>query len=183
MNNITSNHKIIIEAAFLLLNSNPRATLAEIATSAGISRATLHRHFSGREDLIKAMAVQSINETDKAAEQASKNSQSYSDALEKIFTAMIPLGSRHWFLAQQAIADIPEIKQRLIRQQNEMADAIYAAIQENLFDHQYPIEWIVQCYDHMIHAAWEMIRGQHATVKQATDLAWQTLIYGLRSDK
>ncbi|GAB2851120.1 hypothetical protein GCM10022221_58150 [Actinocorallia aurea] len=42
----------IVERAVDHLNRSPAASMAEIAQAAGVSRGTLHRHFSTREELI-----------------------------------------------------------------------------------------------------------------------------------
>ncbi|MDO9408255.1 MAG: helix-turn-helix domain-containing protein [Patulibacter sp.] len=45
----------MLAAALRVLNEDPSATMARIATVAGVGRATLHRHFSTREDLVLAL--------------------------------------------------------------------------------------------------------------------------------
>ena len=93
----------IIEAAFQVLNADPSASLATIASSAGVGRATLHRHFSGRTELIHALALQATEELDSAANQAAKNARSHADALHRIMRAIIPLGDRHGFLTHEKV--------------------------------------------------------------------------------
>src|SRR4051794_19946795 len=45
----------IMKAAIQHLNENPVASMAQLAEAVGISRATLHRHFSNRDDLMIAL--------------------------------------------------------------------------------------------------------------------------------
>ncbi len=170
----------IIEAAFMQLNKNPKASLADIAQLAGVGRATLHRHFSGRDELISVMAKLAIEETETAANLASQSSTSYSAALEHIFKAMIPLGSRHWFLSQEHISADEKIKRKLKKQDQDMTKLINKAKNEGLFKH-HPTAWITQAYDHMIHAAWTLIKTEQATTQQVTDWAWSTLVGGLQN--
>lgn len=170
----------LIEAAFTLLNAEPTASLADIAAAAGVSRATLHRHFKGRADLVRALARKAQSETERAADLASEGAPSYSVALRKILKAMILLGDRHWFLARESMAEFPEIRAEYDRQQNEFIEAIEEARNEGLFHPSCPVEWIVQTYDHLIHAGWEMVRAGHVTHAQAADLAWRTLTNGLK---
>jgi len=171
----------LIEAGFSVLNQNPKAALADIATAAGVGRATLHRHFSGRDDLIKAMSLRALQEMEQAADEASQDANSYSQALHNIFVAMIPLGTRLWFVSQQHIHTSAEVEAEAARQEKDMRKAIRKAQQEGLFHPDCPLDWIVQSYDHIIHAAWEMVRQQRLTTDQAAQLGWQTLIQGLKN--
>jgi AcrR family transcriptional regulator len=49
------NHEQIIDGAITVLGADPGASLQDIATAAGLHRATLHRHFRSREDLLEAI--------------------------------------------------------------------------------------------------------------------------------
>lgn len=176
-------HDAIIEAAFVEFNAHPTASLADIAEKAGVGRATLHRHFKGRNDLIRAMAIQALEETETAADAAAAGARSYKDALRKILTAMISLGDRHWFLAQEHLHEFQDVQATLDRQDDELRTLIEAVKKEDVFHRSCPTEWIVQTFDHLIHAAWEMVRNDHATPTQAGALAWVTLCKGLKQAK
>lgn len=163
-----------------MLNADPSASLATIATTAGVGRATLHRYFSGRSELIHALALQATEEIDNAANQAAKNALSHADALHRIMRAIIPLGDRHGFLTREAVDDLPDIHKQQARQKKEFINLIKAARKEGLFHVNCPVQWIASTYDHLIHAAWVMVREEHATQAQAAELAWQTLVHGLK---
>ncbi len=173
----------IIEAAFKVLNADPSASLGEIASAAGVGRATLHRHFNGRADLVCELTRQAMRETAHAADMASRNALSYSAAIRKIFKAIIPLGDRHWFLAHEPLQALPDVCAQTKKQESEFIKLVEKAKKEGLFHSSCPTEWFVLTYDHLIHAAWEMVRKGHATDAQAADIAWTTLIQGLKKAK
>ena len=50
----------IVEVAARLLGEDPHAGMAEVAAAAGISRATVYRHFTTREALIDAIRRQAL---------------------------------------------------------------------------------------------------------------------------
>lgn len=56
-----TSHDAVLAAAQRCLNVDPAASMAQIATAAGIGRATLHRHFASREVLIHEIGRRSLD--------------------------------------------------------------------------------------------------------------------------
>ncbi|MEM0945834.1 MAG: helix-turn-helix domain-containing protein [Pseudomonadota bacterium] len=180
MSNIrVSSRLAILEAAFRVLNENPTATLGEIATRAGVGRATLHRHFPGRAELLRILARTAMDELDAAVESATARAASHTDALRLSLEAMIPLANRQWFLANDPIAHDPDIAKALAVDRSLLDDTIEAARAEDAFAPDVPTKWIAECYDAVLYAAWTMVRDGDATPRQAADLAWRTLMTGI----
>jgi len=169
----------ILEAAFATLANQPTATLAEIANAAGIGRATLHRHFSGRDDLLQAMALKASKELDVAIDAATADAESYTAALRLCLEAIIPLADRQHFLAGEQLDRFPTVAAVYARQNAELVAAIDAAKGEGSFDPHLPTEWIAAAYDTVIYTAWHMVRRQDATPRQAAGFAWRLLQSGL----
>lgn len=57
---MVANREQIARAAIRRLNADPAASMAEIAESAGVSRATLHRNFASREALMAHLGRMSV---------------------------------------------------------------------------------------------------------------------------
>ncbi len=169
----------IIEAAFQVFGGNPGAALAEVAERAGVGRATLHRHFKGRDDLMVELARTAVRELDAAVEAATADAPSYGEALRISLEAIIPLASRHWFLAREPVETDAGVMADHEHRMQELADAIDAAKREGCFGADVPTAWIAQAFDSLVYAAWEMIRAGDATPGQAAALAWRTLTTGL----
>jgi len=161
----------IREAGFAVLSRKPGASLSEVAVAAGVGRATLHRHFASRSDLVTALARLALTELDQAVEAATQDAASYWDALQLTMQAVIPLAHRHMFLVQEDIHD-PDIQAAFEQDAQELRDLIDAAKTEGAIRSDLPTEWVAQAYEHLIYAAWEMIRREEATPRQAKDLAW-----------
>ena len=169
----------IIAASFELLAENPGASLGDIAKRAGVGRATLHRYFSSREDLLLALTRAAIREMDEAVDVACEGAPSHSDALYLCLEALVPLGDRYRFLANEPLDDHPDIAKEFARQDREMLELIEETKEEGLFDSAVPSKWIVSSFEHLLYAAWKSVNNQECTPTQATGLAWRTLTTGL----
>ena len=172
----------VLDAAFAVLGRNRSASMSDIAERAGVGRATLHRHFAQREDLIHALALNAMKDMDEAVEAACRNAQSYTEALRLSLDALIPLGDRYGFLSFEPV-DNPEIVSAYEQQMNETRAMVEEAKREGTFDQQVPTDWIVEAFDHLLAAAWESVKAGKVTNKQATDFAWRTLTMGLGNSK
>ncbi|MEM7439945.1 MAG: helix-turn-helix domain-containing protein [Pseudomonadota bacterium] len=164
----------IIEAAFSVLSKTPAATLADIAKAAGVGRATLHRHFSGRADLISALARIAMAELDAAIDAATKDARSYSHGLELTLQASIQLADRQWFLANETFDNAPDIAAAYIASRKELEAAIDQAKKEGTVAVDLPTSWVAGTFEALIYVAWEQVQNEELTPKQATALAWRT---------
>lgn len=178
-----SSRDAIIEAAFSVLSSDPSASLSVIAERSGVGRATLHRHFASREDLIRTLALIAIAEMDEAAEAALKDAPSYAEAFRRLFAVLIPLGDKHGFLALEPIDNDPDISSEYARQERETRELVDEAKADGLFDQSVPTDWIVRAFENLLYAAWESVKSGQATHTQATELAWRTLFSGLKGSR
>lgn len=176
-------HDAIVEAAFQLFARNSGATLGDVAAHAGVGRATLHRHFASREDLMRALAKTAFDELTVAVDTANQDATSYSDALYRSLTAIIPLADRQLFLASDPIVNDTEIASLYAQDRQELTDLVLACTEEGLFDKTIPTAWLVESYEALVYAAWTMVRDGHTTPLQAADLAWRTLTSGLKGGR
>jgi AcrR family transcriptional regulator len=68
------NHEQLVEGAIRVLGDDPAASLQEIAAAAGFHRATLHRHFRSREDLLEVLrrraALRALDNVERAEDEA-----------------------------------------------------------------------------------------------------------------
>jgi AcrR family transcriptional regulator len=170
----------LIEAAFEVFSENQGASLGDVAKRAGVGRATLHRHFPGRPDLMRALARTALAELDAAVEAATAQAGSYEEGFRLSLFAIVPLANRQWFLANEGLEADPEIAAAYAENLAALRADVEAAKAEGAFDPQVPTAWIVESYENLIYAAWSLVRAGEATPKQAAELAWRTLSQGLK---
>jgi len=90
------NIEAIVEAARLTLAENPRAAMQDIAQAAGLHRATLHRHFPTRDDLVDAVRTRTIDATVDALRRvlAEGEGEPIGQTLDRFIAAMLEVGDR-----------------------------------------------------------------------------------------
>ena len=92
-----STEQAIVEAATIVFNSDYFAPLEKVAERAGISRRTLHRYFTGREELLARCAVDMQRICRQALIQALASSVEPLIQLENMLYAGVECGSRYAF--------------------------------------------------------------------------------------
>ncbi|MCW7940993.1 TetR family transcriptional regulator [Streptomyces hygroscopicus] len=76
----------VLRSAAALLTRKSTATMDEVAKAAGISRATLHRHFAGRDALVRALEALGIEECEAALDAARLDDDSAQEAVRRFVT-------------------------------------------------------------------------------------------------
>ncbi|MCB8903311.1 MULTISPECIES: TetR/AcrR family transcriptional regulator [unclassified Streptomyces] len=74
----------VLHAAAALLTRKATATMDEVARSAGIGRATLHRHFAGRDALVRALEELGLQEMEAALDRAGLDDGPEDEALRRL---------------------------------------------------------------------------------------------------
>lgn len=81
----------LLRAAADFLGRRPNATQDEIAAAVGVSRATLHRHFSGRLALTEALEDLAVIEMHKVLKTVRLQEGSATEALRRLVSACQPV--------------------------------------------------------------------------------------------
>jgi AcrR family transcriptional regulator len=88
----------VLRSAAALLTRKSTATMDEVAKAAGISRATLHRHFAGRDALVRALEALGIAECEAALEAARLDDGPASEAVRRLVRELEPAAGLLAFL-------------------------------------------------------------------------------------
>ncbi|MFF0012362.1 TetR/AcrR family transcriptional regulator [Streptomyces sp. NPDC005374] len=88
----------VLRNAAALLTRKSTATMDEVARAAGISRATLHRHFAGRDALVRALEALGIGECEAAVDAAQLDEGPASDAVRRLVREIEPAAGLLAFL-------------------------------------------------------------------------------------
>ncbi|WP_135080160.1 TetR/AcrR family transcriptional regulator [Terasakiella sp. SH-1] len=175
---------LIIQTAIQLLSQKPHATLNDIAKAAQIGRATLHRHFKNREDLILCITLDALHQTEKACAPVMANAATAKDALWELFKAMIPIGDHYGFLAQEFdVMDQPEVASLYQQQIMALRDLIEGLKKEGHIAADIPTAWAASLVDTLIYSTWSAIHKGDLAPNEAPSLALRTILNGLGEHK
>lgn len=87
---MTLDREQVLRSAAALLTRKSTATMDEVARAAGIGRATLHRHFAGRDALVRALEELGIQEFEAALDAAGLDEGTSEEALRRLIAAVEP---------------------------------------------------------------------------------------------
>jgi len=175
-----STRNALVNAAIGVLAQNPGASLSEIALRAGVARATLHRQYRKKDDLILAMQKLSIYETDKAVIDLLKEGMTALEQLEAMFQGVIPLGDRYHFLFRELSYD-PQLKTKYQRELDWLSNLVTALKNEGVVAEKIPDSWTVALLDQLVWTAWREVEAGNIAATDAPPLALRTFKQGLQS--
>src|SRR3712207_4136667 len=90
------------------LAAHPAASMDELAGAAGVSRATLFRHFASRDALVIAASEQAIARFVAVIDDARPEEGSAVESLARVARGVASLAPTHGLLALQPLADAVE---------------------------------------------------------------------------
>jgi AcrR family transcriptional regulator len=171
----------IIQAAMIALNQNPDAAFKDIAQQAGVGRATLYRLFDSKERLIEVILEQCLTTFEVKTEHIEAEAVSVKNAIELLFTAILPLHNELQFLININELSIksPALHQRIQSQQDEIVQLIEDGKREGCIGKQLPTYWIVNLIDGILYTAWAMRKDHGYSNKQLVELCTATLFNGI----
>jgi TetR/AcrR family transcriptional regulator, mexCD-oprJ operon repressor len=89
------NLRAIVDAAAQVLAARPRASMQEIAAAAGLHRATVHRHFATRDELVEAVREHALDEFAAVIGDPALQELEPTEALEELTRRSLELGDRN----------------------------------------------------------------------------------------
>lgn len=98
---MTLDREQVLRSAAALLTRKSTATMDEVARAAGIGRATLHRHFAGRDALVRALENLGIQEFGAALDAAALDEGTSEEALRRLVAAVEPSAGLLSFLVTE----------------------------------------------------------------------------------
>jgi AcrR family transcriptional regulator len=138
-----------------LLTTDPAVSLEQVAARAGVSRATVYHHFSGRDALLDALTERSIAEVTAALQSARPAEGPATDAMERVLRAAWQVVGRYrgLVLVNPRRLARSELRRRLGPALAPIRSLIRRGRRSGEFDPELPVEWTIGVITDLIHAA------------------------------
>lgn len=170
----------LLDQATHVLTHNPTLTLAELATTLHISRATLHRRYPTRDHLITAIAHDALTLTEHALHTAQPHHGPALDALERVTHALLPLGHRYHFLLTEPTLDRdPDLRARGDALERTLHDLFARARQDGTLRTDLPDRWALETYGMLLWATWNAVHDGYLAKLDAPRVLHATFLGGL----
>jgi len=146
----------VLRAAATLLATDSGASLAEIASAAGVGRTTVHRAFPTRADLLTALALDAVAHLREALDSARLDDGAVPDVLERVIDAVLPLADQLRFLdAGPEVWDLPQLQDAWWSLTTSLDALVERGQREGSVRPDVPAEVIVEAFTGMLWSVWQ----------------------------
>ena len=174
----------LVAVAADVLTVDPTASLADVATAAGIGRTTLYKRYPKREDLLLAVghySVRVLAESIELAELPVHGTVEHTTAaLRTLVSVLIPRGSQINFLLRHPSIDADEELAAAVAALDEPVTAFVRHAQAvGVLNPALAPWWVISMLYSVIYSAWDAINSGHLAPWDSHDLAFDTLVQGV----
>ena len=175
----------VLLAAVGVLSRQPTAAMDEIARAAGISRATLHRLFPGREALVREVAGLALRRMSAALDAAAIEDGDPVQAVRRLTDAVVPHANEAAFLTGESrLFDDSEICSAWERMDARVAALFLRGQQSGAFRVELPAAWLSEAFfDLLAGVGWAVQEGRLAPRESTQALTGLFLGGALRTDQ
>jgi len=170
---------ILDAAAHVLAEHGTSSNMADVATAAGVSRATLYRYYPHREALLRALAAQALADAGARLADAGLERAPVEEAIERIVRALIAVGDRYGVLVREQVEADPGESERLLA---APIRAVFArGIESGLFRQDLAAEVLLQLFGGALHAALKLTEERQLGVEEASAATAAVFLDGARA--
>ena len=174
----------IVEVAARLLGENPNLAMGDVGTAAGVSRATVYRHFPTREVLVAAINAQAIEQSEQALTACRLDEGSATAALGRLCAAWLDVAERYAFaqlVTQPGPAPDAQDREHIRRVLGEPLRALFERGKATgEFSPALSTEWCVRSFGALLLAGARAVADGTLSHEDAPSAVFRSLHQGLR---
>ncbi|MDP7706892.1 NB-ARC domain-containing protein [Mycobacterium sp. TY815] len=176
------NREHLLRAAADFLSRRPNATQDEIAVAVGVSRATLHRHFAGREALLEALDRLAITQLREALDASRWHEGEPTDALRRLVQACEPVASYVALLyARNEAAQYRQSRAGWDEISTEIEEFFLRGQQAGVFRPDVTAVWLTEAFYSLVSGAGWSIKLGRAASRDFTTMITELLLHGAKA--
>jgi AcrR family transcriptional regulator len=169
---------LLLDVAAEVLVADPAASLAEVATAAGIGRTTLHKHYATRDDLLYAVGHRALDLLEQALSEASA-AEHADGGLHALVAALIPIGPQLAFLWRTPAFDhMKDLDERWLAVEERSLAVLRRAQELGIIAAGLPDWWLGQMLYSVVYVAATSVQVGRLAPLDAPGLALRTLLRG-----
>lgn len=153
------NRRGLLDAAANALAKDSEASLSEIARLAGLTRATLYRHFGSREKLVGALRDDALTAAEEAIHAACVEEGTAPESLRRVIAALTSLGGRFWPLLMEGADRDPDFLRRRGQVFAPVLDIVQQGQVSGQIRSEVSAQWVVMALTALLAAAVRQARG------------------------
>jgi AcrR family transcriptional regulator len=162
-----------------VLARSPSASLDEIARAAELGRATLHRHFASRTDLLREIGLVALATIETAVSEARLAEDVPEVALRRLIEVLTPLGVHARFLLYAAeLYDDPELGRADERINSMILPVLMRLRQAGVLRADMPDAWQFASLQALLYAAWDAMHFGAVARNDAPRLVLSSFLHG-----
>jgi len=163
------------------LTANASASTGEIAAAAGVSRATLHRVFGGRDDLVATVYGWLLEQCDRVFDGSGIDDGPVLESFDRLVEDSYPIAQAYWMLiAKPELESVPELRKGIEDLDGHLERFFARGQAEGVFRPDLPPRWLVYSLGGQIMSAWYLVDDGHAGAREVPRLVRAAVIDGIR---
>lgn len=173
----------ILDAALQILPTDPSASLAQIATAAGVGRSTLHRYYPDRDSLLFDAAREVGRRALHAIRAAQEQATDFLTVLTRATDMLLELGPMTSFITSNPVIGAnEELVQELYEVEQQGFEELFATSDAKLKAPMTP-QWAGSFYNSLLYAGDEALMHNRATRAEVIDFIMAAMTNGIVEGK
>jgi len=179
---VERHHRALLAAAADELARNPDSSMADVAQAANLTRATLYRHFSNRQTLLKAIQAEALARASETLIACRLDEGNVLEVLRRVIDSLGKHGMRFRIILMRA----PDHNARFLTQRDQVLAPLIEVVKRGQAEGDIRAdlspEWIVTAMASLLISAVRAAPTAKHSDAEVSDLIFRTLVGGIVAD-